>query len=168
MEHNFAEALKKILRYEGGYVDHPADPGGATNKGITLRTFRRACGRTRTKDDLRNISPGAVARIYRKRYWEVCACDRLPTGIDLIVFDQAVNSGPGRSARWLQKVLGATQDGKIGPRTLRAAARARASDVVTSMCEERLDFLKRARQGTLWPVFGRGGLLASAPSEKQL
>ncbi len=85
-------------------------------KGVTLATFRRHYGKQKTKKDLRNITTRQLQNIYRKGYWDKCKCDDLPAGVDYAVFDAAVNSGPGRSAKWLQGAVGAKQDGGIGRR----------------------------------------------------
>ena len=99
MQSNFARALANVLVHEGGFVNHPKDPGGATNKGITIATFRKWVKRDGTIDDLKNISAADVAKVYRKHYWDKVRGDDLPSGVDYAVFDYAVNSGPGRAAK---------------------------------------------------------------------
>lgn len=152
-EGNWPTALAAVLRHEGLWSDHPADPGGATMKGITLATFREARGADRTKEDLRAISDADVSDIYRKRYWNAVRGDQLPAGVDLCVFDLAVNSGPGRAVRLLQKALGVNADGSIGPKTLAAAYDADALTVIGEICDLRLAFL---RSLPTWPTFGKG------------
>ena len=110
---NFDRSLLLVLAHEGGWADHPKDPGGATMKGVTLATFRRYRPGA-SKADLRNISDADLQRIYRDGYWNVIRGDDLPSGLDFAVFDYAVNSGPGRAAKHLQAVLGVPQDGKVG------------------------------------------------------
>ena len=156
METNFADSLKCVLVHEGGYVDHPKDPGGATNKGVTLAVFQRYYGRDMGRGELRAISDEQVGHIYRTGYWQKCRCDDLPDGIDYTVFDQAVNSGPRRSARWLQAAIGVAEDGLLGPQSLAAALQKEASQVIEDMCDRRLAFMKSIRDGTLWESFGRG------------
>lgn len=156
MQKNFDSSLKHVLVHEGGYVDHPQDPGGATNKGITLAVFRRFYGESMGKDDLRALADAQLEHIYRDGYWDKCRCDDLPDGVDYVVFDQAVNSGPGRSAKWLQGVTGVAVDGSIGPQTIDAARQHDAPRVINAMCDERLSFLKRIQNGKLWETFGRG------------
>lgn len=158
MQENFVSSLKHVLVHEGGYVDHPKDPGGATNKGVTLAVFQRFYGESMSKDDLRAIKDEQLEHIYKTGYWDKCNCNDLPAGMDYVVFDQAVNSGPGRSIRWLQAAVGATVDGGMGPQTL-AAVQQHAEDreqVINDMCDERLSFMKRIQNGTLWQTFGRG------------
>jgi len=153
MKNNFKEALKHVLVHEGGWADHPKDPGGATMKGVTLITFRRHFGQNQSKNDLRTISDEQLEQIYREGYWDKCHCDELPAGVDYVVFDGAVNSGPSRSARWLQGAVGANRDGGIGPKTLAQVAAAESVHVCDAVCAERLAFLHRLRT---WNTFGAG------------
>jgi lysozyme family protein len=116
-------------------------------------TFRRYYGSSRSKEDLRNISIDQLGHIYKDGYWDKCRCDDLPAGVDYAVFDAAVNSGPARSAKWLQGAVGAERDGGIGPQTLAKVADHRPEVVVTRMLDARLAFLKSL---ATWPYFGRG------------
>jgi lysozyme family protein len=156
MQKNFKNSLKHVLVHEGGYVDHPQDPGGATNKGVTLAVFQRFYGTSKGKDDLQAITDEQLEHIYKTGYWNKCRCDDLPNGVDYVVFDQAVNTGPGRSAKWLQAVVGATVDGVIGPLTIATTWRHVPTQVINAMCDERLAFKKRIMNGDLWKTFGRG------------
>jgi len=158
MDRNFQRALSLVLKHEGGWSDHPSDPGGATMKGITLANFRRYVKPSATKDDLRKITDQQVATVYRRYYWDPIAGAELPDGIDYAVFDFAVNSGPTRAAQYLQKVVDVSQDGKIGPATLKAAKAMLPATVIHNLCDERLAFLKRIRSKgkLLWDTFGKG------------
>ena len=98
MNRNFERALSLVLEHEGGYVDHPRDPGGATNLGITLDTLSSWLGRVATKADVLALKVSDVGPIYRRRYWDTIEGDELPDGLDYAVFDFAVNSGP--SVHW--------------------------------------------------------------------
>ena len=115
MKEYFDKSLKMILHHEGGYVNHPRDPGGETNLGVTTRVYEEWGG---TKD-MRDLTQEDVAPIYEKNYWGRAKCDHLPSGLDLAVFDWAVNSGVGRAAKKLQTMIGTEADGGIGPNTLR-------------------------------------------------
>lgn len=106
MNGKFEPALAFTLAYEGGYVDHPADPGGATNMGITIRTLGNWRGRPVTKADVRALSKEEAAKIYRANYWNKAGCDGLASGVDLCTFDVAVNSGPRRALAWLPLAVG--------------------------------------------------------------
>lgn len=153
MKKNFKSALKHVLVHEGGWANHPKDPGGATMKGVTLITYRRHFGQKKTKDDLHNISDKELQQIYRSGYWNKCHCDELPAGVDYAVFDAAVNSGPGRGAKWLQAAVGAKQDGGIGPKTLARVAEHDPIKVTDDMCDQRLAFLHSL---ATWSTFGKG------------
>lgn len=153
MDSNFKEALKHVLVHEGGYVDHPKDPGGATNKGVTIGTYRRYINKNGTKQDLRNITDAQIEKVYYKHYWLAVAADKLPSGVDYAVFDFAVNSGPSRAAKFLQKIVGVAQDGKIGPLTVKAVNAGNAKWIIDQLCGKRLAWLKTLKT---WPTFGRG------------
>lgn len=153
METNFKTSLDHVLVYEGGWADHPQDPGGATMKGVTLQVYRNHFGADKTKEDLRNISDSELEKIYKSGYWDKCRCDDLPSGVDFAVFDSAVNSGPGRGAKWLQASIGAVQDGGIGPNTLAKVKGHKPDQIVNSICDTRLNFLGSLNN---WSVFGRG------------
>jgi lysozyme family protein len=103
--------------------------------------------------DLRNITTTQLRKIYRSGYWTKCKCNDLPSGVDYAVFDAAVNSGPGRSAKWLQAAVGAKQDGGIGPKTLERVNEHNPIRIIDDMCDRRLAFLKSL--GT-WSTFGGG------------
>lgn len=153
MRDNFAACLPEILKHEGGWADHPKDPGGATMKGITIGTFAQWRGRKVTKAELRAISDAEVAAIYKRNYWDKVRADDLPAGLDLVAFDAAVNSGPSRGARWLQAGLGVAADGKVGPKTIAAAQAADADDAINRALDVRLAFLRGLKT---WPTFGKG------------
>ena len=114
MQSNYDKCLKAILHHEGGYVNHPKDPGGETNLGVTKRVYEEHGG---TKD-MKELTVEDVAPIYKKGYWDKMKGDDLPGGLDLCVFDFGVNAGPGRAAKFLQQMIGTTVDGGIGPNTL--------------------------------------------------
>ena len=149
----FARCVAIVLKHEGGYVNHPSDPGGATNMGITMRTLRNWRGVDVAPDDVRALTEQEARAIYRAWYWNAVKGDDLPAGVDLAVFDFAVNSGVGTAARRLQAVVNAQQDGAIGPRTI-ASVHARApSEVVDNLCDARMAFLRNL---ATWTTFGRG------------
>lgn len=149
----FDTALAEILRHEGGWVDHPKDPGGATNRGVTLATLSDWLGRTATKAEVKALTVADVAPIYREKYWNVVKADDLPAGVDLMVFDLAVNSGPGRAAKFLQEVAGAAVDGQIGPGTLAKVNALHPLAVIDGMAQRRERFYRGL--GT-FDTFGRG------------
>ena len=115
MEKNFNKCLEIILHHEGGYVNHPRDPGGETNFGVTKRVYQEWGG---TKD-MEDLTKEDVAPIYEKNYWLRAKCDQLPSGLDLAVMDWSVNSGVGRAVKKLQQMICTVADGGIGPNTLK-------------------------------------------------
>lgn len=149
----FEECLQHVLQHEGGFVNHPNDPGGATNLGCTKDTWERWVGRPCTTDDIRNLRVSDVTPLYREKYWDRPKCGALSAGIDYCVFDTAVNSGPGRAIKFLQEVAGVTVDGVLGPRTLAAVEAIVPSDVIDAYCDKRLAFLQELKT---WEHFGRG------------
>lgn len=153
MEANFQRSLAAVLKHEGGYVDHPADPGGATNMGITFATLQAWRGKPITKVDVQNLTKSEAGQIYKARYWDRLNADHLPYGVDYAVFDFGVNSGVSRSAMYLQEIVGVAQDGKIGPITLAAVAKWDSVKLVEKLCANRLAFVKRL---STWPTFGKG------------
>lgn len=115
----FSPTIQKfVLASEGGYVDHPKDPGGATNMGITFAVLQAWRKRKITKADVKALTKAEALEIYKANYWDVMQCSRLPLGLDYMVMDYGVNSGPGRSIKDLQRVVGAGDDGVIGAKTL--------------------------------------------------
>lgn len=153
----FKACLDEVLRHEGGYADHPADPGGATNLGITRKTLAQWRGVVPwwalPKSVVKALERDEAAQIYRSRYWDRVRGDQLPAGLDLAVFDFAVNSGPDRAIRLLQTELGVVADGQIGPLTLAALERRSATELIDTLCERRIAFLKRL---PAFPTFGKG------------
>jgi len=156
MEANFFKSLEMVLKHEGGFVDHPDDPGGATNKGITHKTYSDFLGRPlEDVDELKNIPDEHVQLIYKQGYWDKVKGDDLPSGVDFAIFDWAVNSGPGRAAKALQKAVMATQDGAIGPKTLAAVEAADAAEIIKAVADEREAFYRSLRT---FNTFGKGWL----------
>jgi lysozyme family protein len=150
---NFAACMAEIFAHEGGFVDHPRDPGGATNMGITIGTLRDWRGGPVTKEDVRSLTKQEAQTIYRAKYWNPVRGDDLSHGVDLVTFDPAVNSGVRRGIQWLQRALGVTPDGSIGPLTLVAAKSAEPVTTIKRACAVRMGFLQGL--GT-WSTFGRG------------
>lgn len=153
MEANFRQALPLVLKHEGGFVNHPSDPGGATNKGITLGTYRQYVKKNGTVADLKAITDEEVAKVYKLFYWDAVKGDQLSAGVDYAMFDFAVNSGPGRAIKFLQHIAGVAQDGVLGPVTVAAVSALAPEKVVNQLCDDRLAFLKRL---SIWSTFGKG------------
>jgi lysozyme family protein len=153
MDRNFQRALSRVLKHEGGFANHKDDPGGATNRGVTLATFRAYVKADGTVADLKRITDEQVSTVYYRHYWAAVNAQALPAGIDYAVFDFAVNSGPKRAAQYLQGVLGVEKDGRVGPKTIAAAKAADHAAVIDELCDRRMAFLKRLAG---WKTFGKG------------
>ena len=149
----FEEALEHVLKHEGGFVNHPKDPGGMTNLGVTKKVWDEWIGRESSEDEMRNLKPEDVANLYKKLYWDRVKGDDLPSGVNYCVFDAAVNSGTGRAAKWLQEAVGAVPDGAIGAKTLAKVAAHDADSLVNAYCDVRLNFLKSLKT---FDTFGKG------------
>ena len=153
MKQNFAESLQHVLKHEGGFVNHPDDPGGMTNLGCTKKVWEEHCGHPVDEKTMRNLSPADVAPLYKRKYWDKIQGDELPSGVDYIVFDAAINSGPGRAAKWLQACVGVEPDGGIGPKTLAAVTAFDAKQLLEDYSKRRLSFLLDL---PTWGTFGKG------------
>lgn len=145
MKTNFDACLDHVLLFEGGYVNHPSDPGGETNMGISKRSYPR--------ENIKGMTRDRAAQIYRNDFWAPVRGDDLPSGLDLVAFDPAVNSGVSRGAKWLQSALGVTADGKIGPATVAAARAADVQATIDGACDLRLSWLRTL---PTWKTFGKG------------
>ena len=120
MQDNYDKCIETILHHEGGYVNHPDDPGGETNLGVTKKVYLNWCEDQRiTAKSMTDLLVEDVAPIYKKNYWDRVKGDQLPNGLDLCVFDFGVNAGTGRAAKYLQTMIGTVADGGIGPNTLK-------------------------------------------------
>jgi lysozyme family protein len=162
MKENYAQALKQVLKYEGGYVDHPKDPGGPTNKGVTQAVYDAwQKSQNLPTQSVRNISDATVAAIYKQQYWDRINGDNLPAGVDFAVFDYAVNSGVSRAAKTLQAVVGVTQDGVIGPATIQATK----TYVAMTVTNKRLAFMQSL---SIWSTFGKGWAARIADVKAQI
>lgn len=153
MKENFDAALEAILHHEGGFVNHPSDPGGMTNLGVTKRVWQEWVGHEVDEKAMRALTPEVVAPMYKNKYWDKVRGDDLPAGVDYAVFDAAINSGPGRAAKWLQTAVGAVPDGAIGAGTLAKVEAMNSSEIIEKYQQTRLAFMQSL---PTWSVFGKG------------
>ena len=149
MKENFDKCLEMLLHHEGGYVNHPDDPGGETNLGVTKKVYVASGG----KKSMKKLTVKDVAPIYKKSYWARLKCDDLPSGLDFCAFDWGVNSGTGRAAKALQKICGASVDGAIGPKTLALINRQNPKYMIEEFGKIRQEFYESL--GT-FKTFGKG------------
>ena len=153
MKENWEQCFALVLKHEGGFVNHPKDPGGMTNLGVTRTNWELFLDHDVTEADMRALTPEMVKPFYKKNYWDRIRGDELPSGVDYAAYDLAVNSGTGRAAKYLQQIAGVIVDGVIGPRSMEAIQKCDAEDVVDGICNLRMDFLKNL--GT-FDTFGKG------------
>ena len=153
MKDNFQAALAAVLHHEGGFSNHSADPGGMTNLGCTKAVWEEHCGHSVDEKAMRALTPDDVAPLYKRKYWDKVCGDDLPSGVDFVVFDAAINSGPSRAAKWLQACVGVDPDGGIGPKTLAAVNAVDPKELVKDYSKRRLSFLTGL---ATWETFGRG------------
>jgi lysozyme family protein len=153
MRENFDKSLAELLKHEGGFVNHPSDPGGATNLGVTQAVWEDWIDRAVSEENMRALTPAKVAPLYREMYWDRVKGDKLPSGVDYCVFDAAVNSGVSRAAKWLQSTVGAVADGMIGEQTLKLVLLTNPQMLIDKYSANRLAFLQRL---ATWPTFGKG------------
>lgn len=157
MNGNWEKSFAATIKHEGGYVDHPSDPGGATNLGITIGTLSNWLGRPASKAEVKSLTVDKVKPIYKKNYWDRVKGDDLPSGVDYAVYDFAVNSGVSRSSIYLQNIVGSAPDGKIGPQTIKDVnayvEQFGGAQLVNEICSQRQAFLERL---STFPTFGRG------------
>lgn len=162
MKENFSRALSRILAYEGGKVNDPQDPGGKTNQGITQATYNAWLHRHgRDSFDVFSLPVSDRDAIYKSQYWDMICADELPAGVDLVLFDAAVNSGCGQAVKWLQATMQPTYagqlDGVMGTKTLdivnQFSAQGGDVDLIEGVCSRRLAMLQRLKT---WSRFGKG------------
>lgn len=163
MKANFDKCLEMLLHHEGGYVWHPEDPGGETNLGVTRAVYEQWVGRQVMDGEMKTLTPDDVAPIYKKNYWDKVRGDDLPAGLDWAAFDWAVNSGAGRPAKAIQRCVGATQDGAIGPKTLAAIANKEPDKIIEYVHDIRQKFYEKLKT---FKTFGRGWTRRNAETLK--
>lgn len=164
MKDNFDKCLKMLLAHEGGFVNHPKDPGGMTNLGVTKAVYDKWIGRSATEQEMRDLTPEDVGPIYKANYWDKVRGDDLPSGVDWCAFDWGVNSGTGRPAKAIQRAVGATPDGAIGPRTLQSVAEADPEHIIRYVYEVRQKFYESLKT---FETFGRGWTRRNKETLKQ-
>ena len=164
MNQNFDKCMSMLLAHEGGYVNHPSDPGGMTNLGVTKRTYDEYHGTDVTEDEMKALTKTDVEPIYRRNYWDRCRCPDLPTGVDWAVFDFAVNAGTGRAAKALQQAVEATQDGSIGPMTLIKVKQEPVENIINRIAIYREQFYRSLKT---FDTFGKGWLRRNDETREQ-
>lgn len=155
MNNNWKQAFELMLASEGGFSNHPSDPGGMTNLGVTKATWENWVGRESDEAEMRGLTPEKVEPLYKKKYWDAVRGDELPAGISYLLFDFAVNAGVGRSIKTLQTAVGVTPDGGFGPMTMAAVQAVDPNDLIERFSQAKEDFY---RSLTTFATFGKGWL----------
>jgi lysozyme family protein len=162
MASNFQECLNLVLKSEGGWVNHPSDPGGETNLGVTKRVWIEYVGHP--VESLKKLTKDDVAPLYELKYWRPCYCEVLPRGLDFVVFSMGVNAGPGRSVKLLQSAIGCVPDGVIGPRTRELISSSNGADIIKKFSTARREYYQSLKT---FPIFGKGWLLRVDREEQE-
>ena len=155
MQNNFDRCLALVLKHEGGYVNHPSDPGGQTNLGVTRKVWEEWVGRESSEKEMRSLTKDQVAPLYKAKYWLACYGPQLPLGIDYMAFDAAVNMGVGRAIKLLQESIGCVPDGMIGPRTMQLIDQKKPYEIIQAFSKRKTEFYQGLKT---FPVFGKGWL----------
>jgi len=155
MKSNWQKSFELMLKSEDGYVNNPLDPGGRTNLGVTQGTWESWVGRPSDEAEMRSLTPNKVEPLYKAKYWDAVRGDDLPVGLDYLVFDFAVNAGPGRAIKVMQSAVGATPDGGFGPLTMAAVKAIDPVELINKFSQAKEDFYRSLSQ---FPTFGKGWL----------
>lgn len=164
MRQNFTECITRLLEHEGGFVNHPDDPGGITNHGVTKKVYEEWVERKVSEQEMRDLTHEDVAPVYKNNYWDRLRADDLPSGVDWSCFDWGVNSGTSRAAKALQRIVGVEQDGGIGPMTLQAVAEVEPTEIIEQMHHMRDKFY---RDLSTFDTFGRGWIRRNDETKEQ-
>jgi len=152
---NWQKSFELMLQSEGGFVNHPSDPGGMTNLGVTKATWENWVGRESDEAEMRGLTPEKVEPLYKKKFWDAVRGDELPVGLDYLAFDFAVNAGPGRSIKIMQSAVGVTPDGGFGPMTMAAVQAVDPVELIERFSQAKEDFY---RSLNTFSTFGKGWL----------
>ena len=155
MQSNWDNAFNLMLKSEGGFVNHPSDPGGMTNLGVTKATWENWVGRESDEAEMRGLTPEKVEPLYKKKYWDAVRGDELPMGLDYLMFDFAVNAGAGRAIKTLQTAVGVTPDGGFGSMTMAAVQAVDPVELIERFSQAKENFY---RSLTTFSTFGKGWL----------
>jgi lysozyme family protein len=155
MVSNWDNSFKLMLKSEGGFVNHPSDPGGMTNLGVTKATWENWVGRESDEAEMRGLTPEKVEPLYKKKYFDAVRGDELPMGLDYLMFDFAVNAGAGRAIKTLQTAVGVTPDGGFGPMTMAAVQAVDPVELIERFSQAKENFY---RSLTTFSTFGKGWL----------
>lgn len=155
MINNWDKSFAELIKSEGGFVNNPKDPGGATNWGVTKAVWEAWVKHTVTVDDMKNLTQEEVKPLYYEKYWKPVKADELPIGVDFLVFSFGVNAGVGRAIKTLQTSLGVVADGAIGSNTMKKIQEADSKTLIENFSNAKISFYKSL---STFPTFGKGWL----------
>jgi len=155
MQSNWQKSFELMLKSEGGFVNHPSDPGGMTNLGVTKATWENWIGRQSNEAEMRGLTPEKVEPMYRKKFWDAVRGDEVKLGLDYLLFDFAVNASPGRSIKTLQTSIGVPADGEFGPITMASMKSYEPVTLIERFSAEKIVFYKSL---PTFSTFGNGWL----------
>jgi lysozyme family protein len=155
MNTNWKRSFELMLQSEGGFSNHPSDPGGMTNLGVTKATWENWVGRESNEAEMRGLTAEKVEPLYKNKYWDAVRGDELKVGIDYLMFDFAVNAGAGRAIKTLQTSIGVPADGGFGPITMAAVKSFEPINLIERFSQTKEDFYQSL---STFDVFGKGWL----------
>jgi lysozyme family protein len=163
MLNNWDKSFDMVIAHEGGFTNDERDPGnklpdgrkGSTMLGCTQANWEKYIGHTVTQDDMKALKKEDVKPLYKRDYWDAVRGDDLPAGVDYAVFDFAINAGPAAARKMIQKALGVTADGSIGPATMKAIQDAEGKDLLEKFSHSKEAFYKSL---STFPTYGKGWL----------
>jgi len=154
MNRNWDKCFDLVIKNEGGFVNNPNDPGGATNLGCTKAVWEQYIGHPVTVDDIKALTTSDVKPLYKRNYWDAIHGDSLPSGLDYCIFDCAINSGVGRATKFIQTIVGVTADGAMGNNTIATISQFKdIGMLINEFSQARQAFLQSLKT---FPVFGNG------------
>jgi hypothetical protein len=170
MQNNFEQALALVLKSEAGFTTDERDDGnklpdgraGSTNLGVTQANWETFVGHPVSWNDMKALNPTTVAPFYKRKYWDLVRGDDLPMGLDYLVFDFAVNAGPGTAIKTIQKAVGVNPDGALGPLTLSAIRAIPATQLIERFSDAKEVYYKGLKK---FPIYGKGWLSRVAQVE---
>lgn len=155
MQSNWKRSFELMLQSEGGFANHPSDPGGMTNLGVTKATWENWIGRQSDEAEMRGLTPEKVEPMYKKKFWDAVRGDEVKLGLDYLLFDFAVNAGAGRAIKTLQTAIGVPADGGFGPITMASMKSYEPVKLIERFSQAKEDFY---RSLNTFDVFGKGWL----------
>jgi len=162
MQNNYDRSFALVLRSEGGFTTDINDSGnkmpdgraGSTNMGVTQRAWEEYVGHPVTWKDMRALTPDMISPFYKRKYWDACDCDQLPTPLDYMVFDFGVNAGVGRAVKLLQECLAVPVTGQVDKTTILVAKEIPIEELIASYSDTKRHYYKMLQN----PHYERGWL----------